>query len=179
MIACSTFTLILLSENYCQSASYNPCIERPKFVNPSFARPQFAKPEFEKPKIEEPPLEKPNVVSDDFVKPEFVRPVFELPKFQDCAAIKAKKSAFEQALIDYPQKPVADLSKSKENSVVNKEEKSETPAQTNPNSFYFYKPPATAKGKIDEDCCGAVIQKQLDKTNTQQQVVAVKKLEIR
>ncbi|MGB9602011.1 MAG: hypothetical protein ACP5MG_11600 [Verrucomicrobiia bacterium] len=171
----------------CASAysAYNPCIERPQFLNPKFALPEFAKAQFEKPKMEiPPPIEKPIVVQDPFVKPVFERPNFVLPKFQDCAAIKQRKTALEQALADYPKNPsqvegIANHANDKINAPANNPGRS-ADVKSNPNEFYFYKPTTVNQqsGSSVDECCGAQIKGQIN-NSAPNQVVSVKKLDIR
>ncbi|MGC8744516.1 MAG: hypothetical protein ACP5T0_11620 [Verrucomicrobiia bacterium] len=123
-----------------------------------------------------PPIEKKIIVQDPYVKPVFERPMFELPKFQDCAAIKEKKTPFEKALIDFSGNPksaaIANESNKKEGVTAGNSKTTEI--KSNPNEFYFYKIPANNT----EDCCGAQIDTQI-KDLAPNQVVSVKKVEIR
>jgi len=123
-----------------------------------------------------PPIEKKIIVQDPYVKPVFERPMFVLPKFQDCAAIKEKKTPFEKALIDFPGSPksaaIATESNKKGGVTAINSKTSET--KSNPNEFYFYKIPANNT----DDCCGAQTDNQV-KDSAPNQVVSAKKIEIR
>lgn len=135
---------------YCAGA-YTPCIDRPQFIQPKFQRAEFLKPDYVKAEIEKVKTEKPVIVQDPFIPPRFVQPKFLQPQFQDCRFLLMQSKEFKQALKDFPKNP-ADQQGSNATNLNTKAVADRQKEQQNPNSFYFYKPPAKP---ADEDCCGS------------------------
>jgi hypothetical protein len=152
-------------------SAYNPCIERPQYLRPKFSPPQFIKPDFEKTKFEKTVIEKPIIAVDDFLKPNFVRPSFVLPKYQDCAAMKEKKTPLEKALRDHQQKQMAGLVDQTRNNDVNTSQTVNKTTEQNANSHFFYKPTPVKSENKEEDCCGAVVTEKQVKSDASLQVV--------
>ncbi len=160
-------------------SAYNPCIERPQYLKPKFSSPQFIKPDFEKTKFEKKVIEKPIIAVDDFVKPNFDRPSFVLPKFQDCAAMKERKTPVEKALIDHQRKPLANMADQTGKNDVSKSQTVNKTTDQNANSHFFYKPTTVKSDNKEEDCCGMVTEKQVKSDTTLQVVTSHKPSELR
>ncbi len=160
-------------------SAYSPCIDRPQYLRPKFSLPQFIKPDFEKTKFEKKVIEKPIIAVDDFVKPNFERPSFVLPKFQDCAAMKEKKTPLEKALIDHQQKSSANAANQTEKNIINTSQTVNETTEQNPNAHFFYKPTPVKSENKEEDCCGAVAEKKIKNDTASQIVTSHKANELR
>jgi len=148
-------------------SAYNPCIDRPQYLTPQFLLPKFSDPDFEKVKFEKQIIETNNIVWDDYVKPDYIKPSFVLPRFQDCFAMQERKTAHEKVLIEVQQKPTLGATNQNEKFVVNTAKESIKTSESNPNSFFFYKPPEAKSENTKEDCCGVVGEKDIKDEGSQ------------